>query len=154
MEKKEILTKIKELLSQLTEEHKLLLKEGEEIKKLLEKELNDNSIKMLEDFLTKVNKHAEVEENDLDSLINEAGITEFDIEALNFGHKTLEEIEDYINFFVEKYKNGEDSYKGKPLNYHLSKTFNEYLTTLKDHFTEEEFYFFPDILKFSYVDEI
>ena len=154
MEKKEILTKIKELLSQLTEEHKVLLKEGEEIKKLLEKELNDNSIKMLEDFLTKVNKHAEVEENDLDRLINEAGITEFDIEALNFGHRTLEEIEDYINFFIEKYKNGEDSYKGKPLNYHLSKTFNDYLTTLKDHFTEEEFYFFPDILKFSYVDEI
>ena len=154
MDKRETLKKIKELLSQLTEEHKVLLKEGEEIKALLERDIDDEIVDRLEKFLTQVNEHAKVEEEDLDSLIEEAEINEFDIEALNFGHRTLEEIEEHINFLIDKYKSGENSYKGKPLNYHLSKTFNEYLTTLKDHFTEEEFYFFPDILKFSYVDEI
>lgn len=151
---KETFRKIRELLSKLTDEHKKLLKEGEYIKGKLEEGINRDTIEKIENFLSEVNKHAYVEENDLDNLINEAGITEFDTEALNFGHRTLEEIEEYINFLINKYKDGEDEYRGKSINYHLKKSFNEYLTTLKDHFTEEEFYFFPDILKFSYVDEI
>ena len=147
MDSKKVYKEIKNLLSELTEEHKILLKEGEEIKNLLENDLNDNIVLRLEDFLKKVNRHAQIEENDLDKALQEAGITDFDIEALNFGHRTLDEIAEHLEYLVALYKKGERQYRGKDLQNEIIKTFHEYAQTLKDHFTEEEHFFFPDILK-------
>ena len=109
MEKRDIFTEIKNLLSQLTDEHKKLLKEGEYIRAKLEEGVNTDTLEEIENFLSEVNKHAYVEENDLDNLINKAGITEFDTEALNFGHRTLEEIGKELNVTRERVRQIESS---------------------------------------------
>lgn len=142
--------RVKEILSQLTKEHVELLKESEEIEKQLEENFSEEAIDRALKFIhEKVNRHAEIEENDLDEALQEAGITDFDIEALNFGHRTLDEIAEHLEYLADLYKKGERKYRGRDLQKEIVKTFHEFAQTLKDHFTEEEHFFFPDILKYD-----
>ncbi|WP_029520893.1 hemerythrin domain-containing protein [Persephonella sp. IF05-L8] len=142
--------RVKEILTQLTKEHIILLKEVEDLENQLEKNFSEEVLNRALSFIQeKVSKHAHIEENDLDEALQEAGITDFDIDALNFGHRTLDEIAEHFEFLVNLYKKGEREYRGKDLQKEIVKTFHEFAQTLKDHFTEEEHFFFPDILKYD-----
>ena len=103
MEKADVYKKIRNLLSQLTEEHKKLLASGEALYQELDTDINKKILDSIKEFILKVDRHAYIEENDLYRLINEAGIDEFDTEALNFGHRTLEEIEEHIIFLIDNF---------------------------------------------------
>ncbi len=142
--------KVKEILNKLTQEHKLLLKKSEELEKELEENFSPETIDKIIKFIDEdVGEHARVEEEDLDEALEEAGITEFDIEALNFGHRTLDEIADHIKYVASLYKEGKNEYLGKDIKKELIKSVKLFFSTLKDHFTEEEHFFFPDILKYD-----
>jgi len=142
--------KVKEILNRLTQEHVIYLKQVEEFEKRLDEgfseELIDEIIRFIDE---KIAEHARVEEEDLDIALQEAGITDFDIDALNFGHQTLDEIVEHLKYLVQLYRKGETTYQGKDIKKEIVKTAREFFTTLKDHFTEEEHFFFPDILKYD-----
>lgn len=142
--------KVKTILNQLTHEHKILLKKSEELEKELEQNFSTETIDKVLKFIEEdVGEHARIEEEDLDEAIEEAGITEFDIEALNFGHRTLDEIAEHIKYVASLYKEGKKEYMGKDIKTELIKSVKLFFSTLKDHFTEEEHFFFPDILKYD-----
>ncbi len=142
--------KVKEILSQLTKEHTILLKKAEEIEEQLQNNFSQEAVEQAIKFIKEdIGEHARVEEEDLDEALQEAGITDFDIEALNFGHRTLDEIAEHFEYLVELYKKGEKEYRGKDIKEEIIKTFHEFFQTLKDHFVEEEHFFFPDILKYD-----
>ncbi len=144
------LKKVKEILNQLTHEHVIFLKKTEELKEKLDNQFSEDVLNELMEFIKKdVSEHARVEEEDLEKALEEAGITDFDIEALNFGHRTLDEIAEHLEYLIELYKKGERKYMGRDLQSEIIKTAKEYFNTLKDHFTEEEDFFFPDILKYE-----
>ena len=143
--------KVKEILNKLTEEHVVYLKQVEEFEKKLDEE--NFSIQLIDDIIKfideQISEHARVEEEDLDVALKEAGITDFDIDALNFGHQTLDEIIQHLKYLTDKYKKGVQTYQGKDIRDEIKKTAKEFFTTLKDHFTEEEHFFFPEILKYD-----
>ncbi|WP_457642912.1 hypothetical protein [Persephonella sp.] len=142
--------KVKQILTKLTQEHVEYLKKVEEFERKLETEFSPELVDQILQFIDNdIAEHARVEEEDLDEALKEAGITDFDIEALNFGHQTLDEIVEHLKFLVDKYRAGEATYLGKDLKKEIIKTAKEFFTTLKDHFTEEEDFFFPDILKYD-----
>lgn len=142
--------KVKKILNQLTEEHKILLKKAKQIQEELETNFSEETLEKMMNFIKNdVVEHARVEEEDLDEALKEAGITNFDIEALNFGHRTLDEIAEYLEYLTNLYRKGERKYRGRDLQKEIIAAFSEFLTTLKDHFVEEEHYFFPDILKYD-----
>ncbi|NPA58420.1 MAG: hypothetical protein GXN94_03895 [Aquificae bacterium] len=142
--------KVKEILTQLTKEHVVYLKQVEEFEKMLEEQFSPQLVQEIMEFIDeKIGEHARVEEEDLDIALQEAGITDFDIDALNFGHRTLDEIVEHLKYLVELYNQGKDTYQGKDLEGEIKKTAKEFFTTLKDHFTEEEHFFFPEILKYD-----
>ncbi|WP_457639287.1 hypothetical protein [Persephonella sp.] len=142
--------KVKQILTKLTQEHVEYLKKVEEFERKLETEFSPELVDQILQFIDNdIAEHARVEEEDLDEALKEAGITDFDIEALNFGHQTLDEIVEHLKFLVDKYRVGEATYLGKDLKKEIIKTAKEFFTTLKDHFTEEEDFFFPDILKYD-----
>jgi len=140
--------KVKEILNRLTEEHVVYLKQVEDFERRLDTEFSPELIDEILKFIDeKIAEHARVEEEDLDIALQEAGITDFDIDALNFGHQTLEEIIEHLKYLVEQYKKGVTTYQGKDIQKEIIT--REFFTTLKDHFTEEEHFFFPDILKYD-----
>jgi hemerythrin-like domain-containing protein len=142
--------KVKQILNKLTEEHVVFLKKVEELEERLENQFSDEVLDEVMDFIKKdVAEHARVEEEDLDQALQEAGITDFDIEALNFGHRTLDEIAEHLEYLINLYKKGEREYRGRDIKKEIIKTAKEFFSTLKDHFTEEEDFFFPDILKYD-----
>ncbi len=142
--------KVKDILNRLTEEHVVFLKKIEELEKKLKDNFSEDILDELMSFIKKdVLEHARVEEEDLEKALEEAGITDFDIEALNFGHRTLDEIIQHLEYLIDLYKKGERKYMGRELQSEIIKTAQEFFTTLKDHFTEEEDFFFPDILKYD-----
>jgi iron-sulfur cluster repair protein YtfE (RIC family) len=147
MEDKKV--KVRELLSYLTKEHKVLLEKANQLEKDLEKEVNLENVNKALDFINiDIEKHSKMEEIDLDKALQEAGI-DFDIEALNFGHQTLNEIGEHFEYLADLFKKGETTYMNRDIKSELQKTFKEYSQTLKDHFLEEENFFFPDILKYD-----
>ncbi|WP_293445485.1 hemerythrin domain-containing protein [Persephonella sp.] len=142
--------KVKDILNQLTQEHVIFLKKTEELKEKLDNQFSEDVLDELMDFIKKdVLEHARVEEEDLEKALEEAGITDFDVEALNFGHRTLDEIIQHLEYLIDLYKKGERKYRGRDLKSEIIKTADEFFQTLKDHFTEEEDFFFPDILKYD-----
>jgi len=142
--------KVKKILSQLTEEHTIYLKKTEEFDKRLDGEFSEKLLDEILSFIqNEIGEHARIEEEDLDIALQEAGITDFDIDALNFGHQTLDDIAQHFEYLVGLYKKGERKYRGKDLEEEIKKSAREFFYTLKDHFTEEEHFFFPDILKYD-----
>ncbi|WP_456464830.1 hypothetical protein [Persephonella sp.] len=142
--------KVKDILNRLTEEHVVFLKKVEKLEDQLKKNFSEKTLDELMDFIKKdVLEHARVEEEDLEKALEEAGITDFDTEALNFGHRTLDEIIQHLEYLIDLYKKGERKYMGRDLQSEIVKTAEEFFTTLRDHFTEEEDFFFPDILKYD-----
>jgi len=141
--------KVREMLSFLTTEHRRLLDEVVKLEEELEKNVSQDILNAILDFINvEIEKHSQLEEVDLDNLLQEAGI-DFDIDALNFGHQTLNEIGEHLEYLINLYKEGKKDYRGRDLSKEIIKTFKEYSTTLKDHFLEEENFFFPDILKYD-----
>jgi len=144
------LEKVKEILTKLTQEHVIYLKQVEEFERKLDTQFSPELIDEILSFIDeKIIEHARVEEEDLDIALQEAGITDFDIDALNFGHQTLDGIIEHLKYLNSLYKKGKTVYQGKDINKEIIKTSREFFTTLKDHFTEEEHFFFPDILKYD-----
>jgi hemerythrin-like domain-containing protein len=147
MEEKQ--SKVRKILSYLTQDHRRLLDLANGLEKDLEENFSDEVIEKIIQFIDEdVEKHSKIEEIDLDEALREARI-DFDIEALNFGHQTLNDIADHFKYLVELYKKGESKYLNRDLRSEIVKTFKEYSQTLKDHFIEEENFFFPDILKYD-----
>ena len=142
--------KVKDILNRLTEEHVVFLKKTEELEEKLKTQFSEDLLDELMKFIKEdVSEHARVEEEDLEKALEEAGIKDFDIDALNFGHRTLDEIAQHLEYLVDLYKKGERKYMGRDLKSEIIKTAQEFFRTLKDHFTEEEDFFFPDILKYD-----
>ena len=144
------ISKVKNLLSELTSEHLKILEKAKYIEKELNEPISEDIIEEILKFLTKdVYEHAQKEEIDLEQAVLDANITTFDIEALKFGHTTLEEIEEHLKYLISLYKKGERKYLNKDLEDEIKKEFIQYVQTLKDHFIEEENFFFPDILNYD-----
>lgn len=142
--------KVKEILNKLTHEHKVYLKKLEQLEERIEENFSEEVLDEVLRFIkTDILEHARVEEEDLDRALIEAGVKDFDIDALNFGHRTLDEILEHLEYLTDLYKKGERSYMGKDLKSEIVKTVKLFFSTLRDHFTEEEHFFFPDILKYD-----
>jgi len=141
--------KVREMLSYLTSEHRRLLDKSIDLERKLEKNFSMDTLDKILDFINvDIEEHSKLEEIDLDNLLQEAGI-DFDIDALNFGHQTLKDVGEHLEYLIELYKGGSRDYRGRDLEKEIIKAFKEYSTTLKDHFLEEENFFFPNILKYD-----
>ncbi|NPA53927.1 MAG: hypothetical protein GXO21_04595 [Aquificae bacterium] len=137
------MSRLEELIKELTVEHTEHLKKVEEFKKQLDKNFSPELVEeILEFFKTEVENHAIKEEEDLVEEIEKVA-PDFDTEAIVFGHNTLREAIEDLETTFEEYK------KGKASEEKIKKFANQLFIILKDHFVEEENFLFPDLKKYD-----
>lgn len=137
------MSKLEQLITELTTEHTEQLKKVEEFKKRMEKEFSQELVEEIIHFLkTDVENHALKEEEDLINEIEKVA-PDFDTEAIVFGHNTLREAIEDLEATYEEFK------KGKASEEKLKKFINQVFIILKDHFVEEENFLFPDLKKYD-----
>ncbi len=137
------MSRLEQLITELTTEHTEQLKKVEDFKKRMEEGLTDELIEEILNFLkTEVENHALKEEEDLINEIEKVA-PDFDTEAIIFGHNTLREAIEDLKATYEEYK------KGKASEEKLKKFINQVFIILKDHFIEEENFLFPDLKKYD-----
>jgi len=122
-EHKEILSKIKEFENKLKDSDIIQL--SEEVINFFKNEVENHAKKEDEDFLVKVL----------------SVLPDYDAEAFSFAHNTIREGVEDLEITLEEVKNSK-----KPKS-ELIRYLNRVFTLLKDHFLEEENFFFPDIRK-------
>ncbi len=137
------MSRLEELIKELTVEHTEHLKKVEEFKKRLEKEFSPELIEeILNFFKTEVENHAIKEEEELVEEIEKVA-PDFDTEAIVFGHNTLREAIEDLEETLKEYKQGKASEEK------VKKFANQLFIILKDHFVEEENFLFPDLKRYD-----
>ncbi len=137
------MSRLEELIKELTVEHTEHLKKIEEFKRQLDEKFSPELVEeILEFFKTEVENHAIKEEEELVEEIEKVA-PDFDTEAIVFGHNTLREAIEDLEATLEEYK------KGKASEEKVKKFANQLFIILKDHFVEEENFLFPDLKKYD-----
>lgn len=132
---------LKSFIEELVQEHKDYIQRMELWKKQLSKNINEQLLNDIIQFLKNdIQKHAEKEEEKLNEDLEKI-YEDFDSQAIAFAHDMIDEaIDDVLNYY-EKYK------KDKKYEEKLKKGIEKVFTMLKDHFSEEENFLFPNIYK-------
>lgn len=140
---------IEKLISQHREMNKIL----KNFEKKLENFTLNDAKQLLNFVLTYIENHAkEEDEIFLPKVLNI--YPDYDAEAFSFAHQTIREETEYLSQAID------EVIKGKKKESVLKNFAKKLITTIYDHFLEEENFFFPDIKRIkisnskAYLEEI
>jgi len=130
---------IERLIDELIEEHHVYLSKIRIYQKEIEDNFSNQLVESIIHFLKKdIEEHAQKEETKLIEEILKMD-PDYDEEAIIFGHNTIREATEDLEYSFEDFK------KGKINKKQVIKYINKVFTIIKDHFQEEENFLFPDV---------